>query len=264
MGASIPAKMITCKIFLNFNLWGAVMIFGLYHSPGETIGLMHNILKDLHLPFKDVHLHDNEGLPRDISDLEGLIVMGGPMNVDEVTEYPFLLPELQLIEKVLKEGKPILGICLGAQLMAKALGKKIYKNKVREVGWHPIQLTPQAKQDPLFKNMPTELDVLHWHGDTFDIPEGAVPLAKSKNCPNQAFRWGKTAYALQFHLEVTPAMLKKWCDAKCEESFIRSAGEDPQKIISTTTKAFEVLEPLAREFFTSYFKMSYSHLLASV
>lgn len=240
------------------------MIFGLYHSPGETVGLMGDILRELHLPFKDVHLHDNEGLPRDTSDLEGLIVMGGPMNVDEVTQFPFLMQETQLIEKVLLEKKPVLGICLGAQLMAKALGKKVYKNPVKEVGWHPIQMTPDAAADPLFKDLPSNLNVLHWHGDTFDLPEGAVHLAKTNKCASQAFRWGEKAYGLQFHLEVTPPMLNGWCKAQCEQSFIELAGEKPQDIIAATPMAFQTLEPLARKFFTSYLKMSYSHLLATV
>jgi GMP synthase (glutamine-hydrolysing) len=246
------------KIFLFVE---AIMIFGLYHSVGETVGLMGDVIKQLHLPFKEVHLYEGEGLPRDVSDLEGLVVMGGPMNVDEIDKYPFLLPELQLMEKVLSEKKPIIGICLGAQLIAKALGQRVYPHHTREVGWYPIQMTSRAQTDAHFNLFPNEINVLHWHGDTFDIPNGAVHLATSKICENQAFRWGANTYALQFHFEVTPHMLEGWCKAKCEQEFIASAGQDPKKIIEATSKAFQILEPLAKKFFTSYFKQTYSHLL---
>ena len=240
------------------------MIFALYHSPGETVGLIGTVLKELRLPFKTVHLHDGEGLPRDTGDLDGLIVMGGPMNVDEIEKYPFLLPEVQLIEKVMFEGKPVLGICLGAQLMAKALGQKIVPNHKKEVGWHPVLMAPAAKNDPLFKNFPPSLVVLHWHGDTFDIPKGAVHLARTPDCSSQAFRWGEKSYALQFHFEVTPAMLKGWCEAESEQAFICAAGEDPKKIIAATPLANAALEQHARGFFSSYLKMAYQHILAAV
>ncbi len=238
------------------------MIYALYHSPGETVGLIGDVLKDLKFPFKDVHLHDGEGLPRDTSDLDGLIVMGGAMNVDETLKYPFLLPEVQLIEKTLSEGKPVLGICLGAQLMAKALGEKIFPNDKKEVGWHPLHMAPAAKNDPLFKSFPASINVLHWHGDTFNIPKGAAHLARTPHCKSQAFRWGQNAYALQFHFEVTPAMLNGWANAACEQDFIKAAGEDPKKILASTPKAYAALEPLSKQFFTSYLKMAYPHVPA--
>src|SRR5262249_26269785 len=150
-----------------------------------------------------------EGLPRDVSDLQGLVVMGGPMSVNDGNKYPFLLPEIQLIEKVLNEKKPVLGVCLGAQLIAKALGCRVYPNKHRELGWHPIELTKHAAVDPLFGVLPKKLNVFHWHGETFDLPSGATLLARSKLCENQAFRWGDNAYGLQFHVEVTPTMVSE-------------------------------------------------------
>ncbi len=240
------------------------MIFALYHSAGETVGLIGDVLKELRLPFKAVHLYEGEGLPRDTSDLEGLIVMGGPMNVDDVDNYPFLLPEVQLIEKILHEKKPVLGICLGAQLMAKALGEKVFANGTKEVGWHPIKLTEHAKDDLLFKKFPSSVNVVHWHGDTFNVPSGAVHLAETDTCKSQAFRWGEKAYALQFHFEVTPPMLQSWCEAASEQNFIKAAGEDAQQIVAVTPDEFDDLEPLARQFFSSYFKSAYSHLLATV
>lgn len=233
------------------------MIFALYHSPTETVGLMEPILKKLKFPFKEVHLYDGEGLPRDTSDLEGLIVMGGPMNVDEIRAYPFLLPEVQLIEKALQEKKPVLGICLGAQLIAKALGSKVYPNKEKELGWHPIHTTEQAADDSLFKAFPSKTNVLHWHGDTFDLPKEAVHLAYSDRCKNQAFKWGSNVYALQYHLEVTPPMLKQWCASKDGICDIKAAGESSEKIQKETPAAHHALQPLAEKFFHSYLNAAF-------
>lgn len=234
------------------------MIFNLIHNCSETTGLIGDAIKALHLPHTDVHLYDGEGLPRDISDLSGLVLMGGPMSVNDVAEYPFLIPELQLIEKVLGEGKPILGVCLGSQLIAKALGSKVYPHKVREVGWHPIRLTSSGTRDPHFKNIPNETDVFHWHGETFDLPKGATLLAKSDRCENQAFKWGNSTYALQFHLEVTPRIVKDWCSSQDGEAYVASAGEDVSDIAQNTKSCYAALEPLANQFLQSYLSSAYA------
>lgn len=237
------------------------MIYGLYHSPGETVGSMGDILKELKLPFKDVHLYDGDGLPRHTSDLEGLIIMGGPMSVDDIHEYPFLLPEVELIEKTLSLNKPVLGICLGAQLMAKALDARVYANRVKEVGWHGIELTKAASSDPLFSVFPSPMAVFHWHEDTFDLPKNAVHLARSSRCENQAFRWGNNAYGLQFHLEVTPAMIQDWCSQPDGQSYIASAGESVQKILQETPAGWRLCRPPASQLFTVYFKTAFSNLI---
>jgi GMP synthase (glutamine-hydrolysing) len=237
------------------------MIFGVYHSPTENAGLIAEIIREKNIRFREVRLYDGDGLPRDTSDLEGLVIMGGPMNVDDVDNYPFLMPELQLIENVLRDGKPILGICLGSQLIAKALGSRVYPNKVREVGWHPIQLTSEAQSDPLFNKFPSMLNVLHWHGDTFDLPEGAVRLASSVDCENQAFRWGENTYGLQFHLEATPAMVKLWTKSKQDAAYVKSAGESVKTILKETPAAFNQLKPHAEAFISSYLTAITSRLL---
>lgn len=236
------------------------MIFGLYHDAGEGAGLIAEILKERGIAFQPVHLYRGEGLPRDTSDLEGLVVMGGPMSVDEGDLYPFLLPELQLIEKVVSEKKPILGVCLGSQLIAKALGSRVFANKHREVGWHPISMTPAAKTDPYFSQFPETVTVLHWHGDTFDLPTGAVLLAKSAKCENQAFRWGENVYALQFHVEATPAMLRVWCSSEDGASYARGAGETVDGILKATPLAFRRLEPHARKFLTRYASAAFGNI----
>ncbi len=239
------------------------MIYALYHSETETLGLVGKVLKEKNLSYRETHLFAGEGLPRDISQLAGLIVMGGPMNVDEIEKYPFLFDEVRLIEKILSESKPILGICLGSQLIAKALGSKIYPNKHKEVGWHPIDITPAGSSDPVFSGSPSSLKVFHWHGDTFDLPKDAVHLARSSRCENQAFRWGSNAYGLQFHLEVTPGMVESWVASTDGQKDISSASEKAEKILSETPAAFRTLEPHSNRILNNYLNLAFSHALSA-
>jgi GMP synthase (glutamine-hydrolysing) len=148
-----------------------------------------------------------------------LIIMGGPMGVYEADSYKEVRVSLSLIEQALKQGKQVLGICLGAQMMAHVLGAKVYKGSQQETGWMDIALTAQGEKDKAFSalgNSADRIPVFHWHGDTFDIPPGAVHLAGSDMYPNQAFRYGDNAYALQFHLEVTNEIVASWFAGKEE------------------------------------------------
>ena len=213
------------------------MIYAIYHAPTETAGLVGDALKKLKLGFKEIRAFGGQAIPKDSPDLEALILMGGPMNVDETKKYPYLAEEVKLLEKVIKGGKPVLGICLGSQLIAKAMGAKVYPNKLgREVGWKPLELSMQGIMDPLFKEFPNNTKVLHWHGDTFDLPKGAVHMASTEKCQNQAFRYGKNVLALQFHLEVTPDMVKNWVEA--DEDYIGDAKENLDVILEDTAKAY--------------------------
>ncbi len=232
------------------------MIYALYHSKTETMGLLGDLLKEKKLPYRETHLFTGDGLPRDTHHLQGLIVMGGPMNVDEIDKYPFLFEEVRLIEKMISESKPVLGICLGAQLIAKALGSNVYPNKHKEVGWHSIEFTENAAADPVFSSSPRSLKVLHWHGDTFDLPQGAVHLARSSRCENQAYRWGATTYGLQFHLEVTTSMVTSWTHSSDGINDIKSAGEKADAILNETASAFGELESHARRIFSNYLDLA--------
>jgi GMP synthase-like glutamine amidotransferase len=128
--------------------------------------------------------------------------MGGPMSVNDEDKFPWLVSDKQFIREAINSGKPVLGICLGAQLIASAMGAKIYRNHVKEIGWFPIYGT-SPNDTPLF-SFPPSMTVFHWHGETFDLPKGATLLAKSDGCENQAFQIGKSVIGLQFHLETTP------------------------------------------------------------
>ncbi len=138
-----------------------------------------------------------------------LVVLGGPIGVNETADYPFLVAEIALIERRLARGLPVLGICLGAQLMARALGARVYPAGFKEIGWAPISLSPAGEASPLAP-FGAGAAVLHWHGDTFDLPAGAAHLASSPRTPNQAFAWERHGLALQFHVETTPRGLERW------------------------------------------------------
>jgi GMP synthase (glutamine-hydrolysing) len=145
----------------------------------------------------------------DIADCDLLVVLGGPIGAYEEDRYPFLKSEIGAIEKRLTSAKPVLGICLGAQLMARALGAKVYAAGFKEIGWAGLGLSAGGRTSPLAKLAPGTR-VLHWHGDTFDLPSGAMHLASTPRTPNQAFAVGRHALALQFHLEVTAGGLERW------------------------------------------------------
>ncbi|WP_213773750.1 glutamine amidotransferase [Bradyrhizobium sp. dw_78] len=139
-----------------------------------------------------------------------IIVLGGPIGVYETDDYPFLTSELALIEYRLSRNLPTLGICLGSQLMAKALGGRVFKGPVKEIGWGRVQLTEEGMSSCLGSLQSDDAVVLHWHGDSFDLPSGATRLASNENYENQAFAYGNTALALQFHLEADPRQLEEW------------------------------------------------------
>lgn len=134
-----------------------------------------------------------------------LIVLGGPMNIYQEIDYPWLADEKRHIKKVISAGRRVLGICLGAQLIADVLGARVYANHDKEIGWFPVETTETASLSKLFCAFPRQLDVFHWHGDTFDIPAGAVHVARSAGCAHQAFVYDERVVGLQFHLETTPA-----------------------------------------------------------
>jgi GMP synthase (glutamine-hydrolysing) len=145
-----------------------------------------------------------------IRNAELVIVLGGPIGVYETSDYPFLVPEIALIEYRLSRDLPTLGICLGSQLIARALGSRVFKGPVKEIGWGKINLTDEGRSSCLEVLQGDDAVVLHWHGDTFDLPNDATRLASNENYENQAFAYGRNALALQFHLEADPRQLEEW------------------------------------------------------
>jgi GMP synthase (glutamine-hydrolysing) len=178
------------------------------HVPQEGLGYFEELLPRLGVAYEYQELYQDPN-PRPLKDYQGLIIMGGSMNVDQVQEYPFLRTDYQYIEEALKLGLPILEFCLGAQLLAKVLDAKVYKNSKPELGWYELDLVAGVDHR-IFKGFPQHCKVFQWHGDTFDMPQGAQLLASTTSCKHQAFSWQEKAFGLQFHLEVTEAMINEW------------------------------------------------------
>lgn len=149
-----------------------------------------------------VALFQGQPLPRP-EEFDGLVIMGGPMGANDDQRFPWMPPEKQFIANVVQSAKPTLGICLGAQLIAASLGADVYPNPKKEIGWFPLENVPGADQSDLGALLSRRFTALHWHGDTFDLPRGAVHLARSQACENQAFAYKETVLGLQFHLEAT-------------------------------------------------------------
>ena len=164
-----------------------------------------------------------------IEQLDWLVILGGPMNVYEENRYPWLVREKRFIGEALHEGKVVIGICLGAQLLACVLGAKVMPNRSLEIGWHPVEKAPQAMQSNLSGFLPDRFSAFHWHGDTFEIPRGAVHLARSQACENQAFAFGDRVAAFQFHLESTRESVEQLVhncpEDLAEGPFIQSPAE---------------------------------------
>ena len=183
------------------------------HVPHEILGTLDPLLRDAGFRIRYQNFGRQPDAVPDLSRYHGLIVLGGPMNCDQVHHYPHLAVEMAAIREAIAARKPVLGICLGAQLLARALGAHVRANPVKEIGWYDVQPTAEGQHDPLFRHFTGTEKIFQWHGDTFDIPDGAVHLASSPDCPNQAFRYGDNVYGLQFHLEVDAPMIHRWLHA---------------------------------------------------
>lgn len=186
-------------------------ILVLQHVACEGLGTIEPVLATAGLTPRYVRIHAGDPVPASVESAAGLIVMGGPMSVYEHDELPHLKDERRLIEAAVQTERPVLGICLGSQLLAHVLGVQVYSSGRKEVGWHRVTLTDEAAADPLWSQLPREFEGFHWHGDVYDLPPGATPLAGSRLTPLQAFRHGRTTYGILCHFEVTSPQIAGMC-----------------------------------------------------
>jgi GMP synthase (glutamine-hydrolysing) len=224
------------------------------HVAHEILGTLDPLLRGSGFRIKYVNFERHPGFEPSLEGYDGLIVLGGPMNVDEVERYPNLAYEVQMIRETVRSGMPVLGICLGSQLIAKALGSRVYKNKVKEIGWYDLSPTEAGRRDPLISHFSGKEKIFQWHGDTFDIPAGAVLLASSPLCRNQAFRYGENVYGLQFHLEVDEPMVERWLRIPGNKKEIEELDGkiDPERIRKETPEYIPRLKELSDRAFAGF------------
>ena len=216
--------------------------------PDGTLGVIEDVLHEAVLAWRYVDLFDTVPDSLDLSAASGLIILGGPMSANQTDEYPVLVQELEWIRDAVRREMPVLAICLGSQLLAKAFGATVHANACKEIGWYPIELTGPTQEDALFQGCAVEQTVYQFHGDTFTLPQGAVHLARSPLCENQAFRFGRCAWRAQFHIEVTKEMALDWPDQTDNQRMIAQLDYiDPEKIRRETPDAIVRMHAFSRQ-----------------
>jgi len=224
------------------------------HVAFEPLGTLDPLLKAAGFRIRYVNFgREPDSLPG-LDGYAALIILGGPMNIDDVDRYPNLLAEVRIIREAVDRGMSVLGICLGAQLLAKALGGEVARNPIREIGWYNVQLTAAGREDPVLSTFASVQQVFQWHEDGIRLPPGAIHLAASDASSVQAFRYGEHAYGFQFHLEVDQPLIERWLTVADNQATLREeAGRiDPGQIRRQTTESIDALEALSRETFSRW------------
>jgi GMP synthase-like glutamine amidotransferase len=215
------------------------------HHPDEGPGLLKDILRERGWEVKEVGLWNGGRIPNP-APFHLLILMGGPMSVNDEDPYPFLVEEKTFVRRWVEQGKPTMGTCLGAQLIADCLGGRVYRGGKEELGWYELMVTEEGKNDPFLHAFPPRFPVFQWHSETFDLPAGAILLAAAQDYPHQAFRFGDLTYAFQFHFEVTEEMIYTWLSGN-------DVGEHKKREINATQHLhLPLLHELCRSFMQSF------------
>jgi GMP synthase (glutamine-hydrolysing) len=227
------------------------------HVPHEILGTLNPLLKNAGFRIRYVNFGRHPDLRPTLDGYHGLVVLGGPMSVNDSDRLHHLNTEMMLIEEAMKRNLPVLGICLGAQLIAKTLGARVYPNKDKEIGWYDVTPTEAGVSDPLFCRFRGSEKIFQWHGDTFEIAHGARHLALSPLCTNQAFSYGSNVYGFQFHLEVDEPMILRWL--KVPENRLEIANPhgniDPDQVHQETPQYIQRLHELSNDAFSAFINL---------
>lgn len=213
----------------------------LQHVAFEGLGSIEVWLQNAGYEISSTQFFNSEELP-EIEDIDLLIVMGGPMSVNDVLEHPWLVTEKEFIRSVVKAEKQVLGICLGAQLIANAMGGEVFPNSVKEIGWYQVEAV--KSQSNFVFQFPEKTEAFHWHGETFSLAKGAVQIAKSKGCKNQAFQIGNNVIGLQFHLETTPKSAQDIVENSREELVEGEYIQSEEEILSAPKERYSSINSL--------------------
>lgn len=224
------------------------------HVAAEPLGTLDPLIRRRghRIRFKNFERHPDAQL--NVDRYRGLVVLGGPMNVDEHPQRSHLAREMRAIERMLEQGKPVLGICLGAQLLAHVLGAAVPRNHRPEIGWYPLHKTEAGLADPVLAPLAATTPVFQWHGCRFDIPSDAVHLARSADCEQQAFRYGDNAYGFQFHLEMDERLVERWLEnpAYREELAVSGLAHDEAAIRAQTQQHIAAMQQQADAVFNNF------------
>jgi GMP synthase (glutamine-hydrolysing) len=224
------------------------------HVAAEPLGTLDPLIRGRGHRIRFVNFERNPDAVPEIDRYRGLIVLGGPMNVDEQARRPHLLTEMRAIERALQQDKPVLGICLGAQLLAHVLGAPIQRHSQSEIGWYDLVTTPSGRNDPVISMLGDGAPVFQWHRYTFEIPAGAEHLARTASCENQAFRFGHSAYGFQFHLEMDAALIERWLANPVyrEELCDTGVAQDEAGIRATTMERIATMQAQSARVFERF------------
>ena len=216
----------------------------------EDLGLIEQILPGYGLTPHYVQTFAGEPVPKKLKNAAGLVIMGGPMSVYDHRQYPFLLDAMKLIDQVLKAEKPVLGICLGSQLLAAALGADIRRGPQKEIGWHEVELSAASRSDRMWTGVEPRFMGYHWHGDIFSLPDGAMSLASSQLTRHQAFSYGDRVYGLLFHMEVTEKMVQDMVGTFADE--LDQEKLDGREILAQTNQYIQSLQGIGYTAFQNW------------
>jgi GMP synthase (glutamine-hydrolysing) len=228
-----------------------VLVF--QHDAFQDLGLFAEVLEKQRESYRVFRLFHGEMPAEDWERIKALIVLGGPISCFDEDQFPFLRWEKRIIRAAIDDGVSVLGICLGAQLIASTLGTGLYHGSVKEIGWTPISITPHGQIDSLLGYLPEHATVFQWHGEGFDLPAGAIRLASSVNYLNQAFRLHRNVYGLQFHLEVTPRMITRWIEERSKD-LAQAPYIVPEKILADTENYAPSLKYYGERFLSEFIR----------
>jgi GMP synthase (glutamine-hydrolysing) len=216
----------------------------------ETTGSIGHTLTLNEITERTVHPYSGEKVPLELDDAVGLVIMGGPIGIYDQARHSFIRDELKLIEHALRSKRPVLGVCLGSQLLAAALGAEVKKAFQKELGWHPVWLSEEASHDSIWTGVPRQFTAFHWHGDVFSLPTGTVSLAQSELTACQAFRYDSNAYGLLFHLEVTESLLRAMVGAFSPE--LAEASLEGSRIVEAIPEHLPGLRKISSRVFEQW------------
>lgn len=224
------------------------------HVAAEPLGTLDRLIRDRGHRIRFVNFEREPDADPDVDRYKGLIVLGGPMNVCEQSQRSHLRTELRAIERALHLGRPVLGICLGAQLLAHALGANVRRHDSPEIGWYELLATEAGRLDPVLSALGERAPVFQWHGQTYDLPAGAEHLARTESCEQQAFRYGSAAYGFQFHLEMDLALIERWLQTPGyrEELEQSGLGHDSEAIRRLSRERIGAMQASADAVFNNF------------